>query len=130
MVDLEREIPTFGFFETLESRHNDGAIQRCGKAQERRLCWNAKPRPEGRIPRRGGRLREDRPTLPGNTGNVVNESPRCMIPTSLSDVSAWPRHEGQSAVKAVVAPGREKPLKVTTPRTDSARNKAERTWAE
>jgi hypothetical protein len=61
MVDLERDIPSFGFFETLESRHNDGAIQRCGKAQERRLCWNAKPRPEGRIPRRGRRLREDRP---------------------------------------------------------------------
>jgi hypothetical protein len=61
MGDLERDIPTFGFFETLESHHNDGVIQRCGKAQERRLCWNAKPRPEGIIPRRGGRLREERP---------------------------------------------------------------------
>jgi hypothetical protein len=33
---LEREVPTLEFFETLESDHNDGLVQRCGKAHERR----------------------------------------------------------------------------------------------
>jgi len=28
---------TFEFFDTLESGHNDGLVQRCGKAHERRL---------------------------------------------------------------------------------------------
>jgi hypothetical protein len=65
MATLARGKPILGFFETLESLHNDGFVQRCGKAHERRLCRNAKPRLEGRIPRRGGRLGEDRPTDPG-----------------------------------------------------------------
>jgi hypothetical protein len=33
---LEREAPTLEFFETLESDHGDGFVQRRGKAHERR----------------------------------------------------------------------------------------------
>jgi hypothetical protein len=33
---LEREAPTLELFETLESDHNDGLVQRCGEAHERR----------------------------------------------------------------------------------------------
>jgi hypothetical protein len=36
VVLLEREAPTLEFFETLESYHDDGLVQRCGKAHERR----------------------------------------------------------------------------------------------
>jgi hypothetical protein len=55
VVDLERDQPTLGFFETLESGHNVGLVQRCEKAQERRLYSDVKPRLEGRYPWRGSK---------------------------------------------------------------------------
>jgi len=130
MVGLARDAPTFGFFETLESHHNCEEIHGCEKAQERRLCWNAKPRPEGRVPRRGERLREDRPAAPGNTGPSWTNLPGAWIPYLGVTFRRDYRHEGQHAVKTVVATGREKPLEVQTPRTASAWNKAEKTQAE
>jgi hypothetical protein len=45
-------------------------------------------------------------------------------------IQAKQRAWGQSAVKAVVATGRGKPLRAQTPWTDLARNKARRTGAE
>jgi hypothetical protein len=49
---LERKAPTLEFFETLESDHNDGLVQRCGKAHERRpLVREAKA--QGEIPSKG-----------------------------------------------------------------------------
>jgi hypothetical protein len=60
---LEREVPTLEFFETLESDHDDGLVQRRGKAHERRpFVRKAKARVE--IPSEGKRLREERPTEP------------------------------------------------------------------
>jgi hypothetical protein len=47
MAVLERDKPNLGFFDTLESKHNDGFVQRCVKAHERRLHGSMKPRPEG-----------------------------------------------------------------------------------
>jgi hypothetical protein len=46
---LERDKPTFWFFETLQSRHRDGrlAVQRDAEAHERRLRGSMEPRPEG-----------------------------------------------------------------------------------
>jgi hypothetical protein len=35
--NLERDFPSLEFFDTLKSGHNDGLVQRCGKAHERRL---------------------------------------------------------------------------------------------
>jgi hypothetical protein len=49
---LEREVPTLEFFETLESDHNDGLVQRCGEAHERRsLAREAEA--QGEIPSKG-----------------------------------------------------------------------------
>jgi len=56
MAVLERGKPDLGLFETLESNCTEGFVQRCGEAHERRLCRDAEPRLEGRIPRTGERL--------------------------------------------------------------------------
>jgi hypothetical protein len=50
---LERDKPTFVFFETLESDFELGLVQVHGKAQKRRPHSDVRPRLEGRIPRRG-----------------------------------------------------------------------------
>jgi hypothetical protein len=52
VVLLEREAPAPELFETLESEHNDGLVQRCGKAQERRSLVR-ETKAQGEIPRRG-----------------------------------------------------------------------------
>jgi hypothetical protein len=88
MVDLERDILTFGFFETLESRHNDGAIQRCGKSPGKEALLECKAETRGENSSKGQKAKRGSTTVPGNTGYSANESPRCMIPTSQSDVSA------------------------------------------
>jgi len=49
---LEREVPTLEFFETLESDHDDGFVQRRGKAHERRP-FVRKAKAQGEIPSKG-----------------------------------------------------------------------------
>jgi len=49
---LEREAPTLEFFETLESGHDDGFVQRRGKAHERRP-FVRKAKAQGEIPSKG-----------------------------------------------------------------------------
>jgi hypothetical protein len=52
VVLLERETPTLEFFETLESDHGDGLVQRHGKAHERRLLVR-EAEAQGEIPSEG-----------------------------------------------------------------------------
>jgi hypothetical protein len=81
---LERELPTLGFFETLESDHGDGFVQRRGKAHERRpFAREAKARGEHAHRRSLGgeqRLREDRPAELGNTAPSRTNLPGASIP--------------------------------------------------
>jgi len=50
------------FFETLKSGHNDGLVQRLGKAQERRFYIDNKTKTQREKSSKGTvRLREDRP---------------------------------------------------------------------
>jgi len=49
---LEREVSTLEFFETLESDHDDGFVQRRGKAHERR-SFVRKAKAQGEIPSKG-----------------------------------------------------------------------------
>jgi hypothetical protein len=58
---LARDKPTFEFFETLECDDEFGFVQVQRKAHKRRSFSDGGPRLEGGIPRRGQRLREDRP---------------------------------------------------------------------
>jgi hypothetical protein len=62
---LERVKPILEFFDTLESDFGFGLVQIRGKAQKRRFHRDVGPRLEGRIPRKGRRLREDQPTKSG-----------------------------------------------------------------
>jgi hypothetical protein len=50
----------------LESDHDDGYVQRCGKAHERR-SFERETEARREKPRRGKRLREERPTEMGKT---------------------------------------------------------------
>jgi hypothetical protein len=52
VVLLEREESTLEFFETLESYHNDGLVQRCEKAHERRPPVR-ETKTQGEIPSEG-----------------------------------------------------------------------------
>jgi hypothetical protein len=65
---LEREVPTLEFFETLESDHDDGLVQRHGKAHERRpFVREAKAR--WKIPSEGKKAER------GSAGGVGNTAP-------------------------------------------------------
>jgi hypothetical protein len=65
---LEREVPTLEFFETLESGHDVGLVQRRGKAHERRP-FVRKAEARGEIP--SEREKAER----GSAGGVGNTTP-------------------------------------------------------
>jgi hypothetical protein len=60
---LERGEPTFEFFDTLESGHDDGLVQRRGKAHERRPSFRE-------VEARGEKSSEGRKAERGSTVGV------------------------------------------------------------
>jgi hypothetical protein len=76
---LEREVPTLEFFETLESDHDDGFVQRHGKAHERRpFEREAKARQE--IPSEGMKAERGSAGGVGNTAPSRTDLPGARIP--------------------------------------------------
>jgi hypothetical protein len=71
--------PYLGLFETLESSCIDGFVQRYSEAHERSPHGDMRARLEGRIPRTGQRLREERLADSGNTGLLRTRLPDASI---------------------------------------------------
>jgi hypothetical protein len=76
---LEREVPTLEFFETLESDHGDGLVQRRGKAHERRP-FARKAEAQGEIPSEGKKAERGSAGGVGNTVPSRTDLPGARIP--------------------------------------------------
>jgi hypothetical protein len=76
---LEREAPTLEFFETLESDHGDGFVQRHGKAHERRP-FERRAEAQVEIPSEGTKAERGSAVGVGNAASSRTDLPGARIP--------------------------------------------------